>query len=88
MIYLSLFALSSETENIKLDEVSKSLLNILIDILFMMGKNEVLSNISGSCSTVLNFLTEIINVTSPDTVCIGGVPLYFCPASKWVSRRQ
>jgi hypothetical protein len=54
----------------------------------MMGKNEGLSNISGSCSTVLNFLTEIINVTSPDSVYSGGVPLYVYPASKWVSRQR
>lgn len=35
---------------------------------------KVFVNISGSCSTVLNFWTEIINVTSPDSVHVGGVP--------------
>jgi len=48
---------------------------------------KVLVSISGSWSTVLNFWTETVNVTSPDSVYIGGVPLCFYPASKWVSRQ-
>jgi hypothetical protein len=70
-----------------MDEFSKPLLNILIDVLFKMSIREGLSKHIWFLVYILNFWTETLNVTSPDSVYIGGVPLCFYPASKWVSRQ-